>query len=267
MLESSRNVYIRLTKFAGWDCWWIYFQNNSDIPIKSREFNMIEIFKGYHYRISYDMMSYKLLESPYPTNCQNYRKTSDYYSQKDCIRKCKLNTSLTNCGSIGYEVNVIKGEPSVRFTTGSEGKCIEKIDFNMICTKMCPKIDCIIKYYKPKFISLPAALDKKNNHVEMEFYVSNEPEHTFIHKPRIELIEFICYIASTLSIWFGFSMISIYYGFKSISNSLNINLYLLKLININVIKHSTNSLSSCQELNITLIYYASLLILFNSLIT
>ena len=42
----------------------------------------------------------------------------------------------------------------------------------------------------------------------VEFVLPTEPETAFIHRPRIETVEFICYLASTVSLWFGVSMLS-----------------------------------------------------------
>jgi hypothetical protein len=36
-----------------------------------------------------------------------------------------------------------------------------------------------------------------------------EPKTTHLYQPKIETIEFLCYIASILGLWFGFSFLSI----------------------------------------------------------
>ena len=36
-----------------------------------------------------------------------------------------------------------------------------------------------------------------------------EPKTVYYVKPSKEIVEFVCYLASTLSLWFGFSILSV----------------------------------------------------------
>jgi hypothetical protein len=100
----------------------------------------------------------------------------------------------------------------VRFVENSdEEKCIKSLDIIEYCSKFCSNMDCVKHYYKPVLIS-GELTDRKE--VRIDLIILTEPETTFWHKPRIETIEFVCYIASILSIWFGFLILSIYFWTK-----------------------------------------------------
>ena len=61
----------------------------------SSEWNAIEVKKGYYKSVSWVLLIFKLLERPYSTDCKNYSTSSVIYpSRRDCIRNCKLMTSL-----------------------------------------------------------------------------------------------------------------------------------------------------------------------------
>jgi hypothetical protein len=66
-----------------------------------------------------------------------------------------------------------------------------------------------------------------------------EPKKIYFYYPKIETIEFLCYLASILNLWFGFSFLSIYFSvaklqtwfenkFKSKFHPLNVNIYVKK---------------------------------------
>ncbi len=162
--------------------------------------------------MTYSVKTYHLLQSPYPTNCINYYSSTEFLSIKDCIRRCRLKESFSNCKVISDEINVFKWETSVRFVENSdEEKCIKDLDLIEYCSKFCSNMDCVKHYYKPVLIS-GELTDRKE--VIIDLTILTEPETTFWHKPKIETIEFLCYIASILSIWFGFSILSIYFWIK-----------------------------------------------------
>ena len=180
--------------------------------------NSYELFSGYvgtgleilpdlKYALTYVQMFANLLESPYRTNCKSYQ-TIDYISRTDCLRKCQIRESQLKYGSVSMDVQVFSWEVPVVFANLSNGQNIpetEKTD--KYCQKMCPNFDCIQRYYRA--VKESATGDQVKGHTLIDIYSPTEPETIFIHRPRLVLFEFLCYMASTLSIWFGFSMVSI----------------------------------------------------------
>ena len=163
---------------------------------------------NFYYSVTYTYNFYQLLESPYPTDCKNYYLSSKYISRTDCIRKCKIKVSLELCGSISKDISVYSGEEGILFANTSGENCADTISFRKHCLKMCPKVDCFLQYYRTiKSSEYPGKL--VDNYTRIDITTPVEPDTTFFHKPKIELIEFLCYVASMLSVWFGFSLITI----------------------------------------------------------
>jgi hypothetical protein len=72
-------------------------------------------------------------------------------------------------------------------------KCIKDLDLIEYCSKFCSNKDCVKHYYKPVLISGELTDRKK---VRIDLTIPTEPETTVWNKPRIETIEFVCYIVS-----------------------------------------------------------------------
>ena len=189
--------------------------NSYDIPATS-EWNTIPLQDQTFYSLSWVSDSFKLLKSPYRTDCRDYRISSQYLSRRDCIRKCKLNASLDKCGAIHEDIDLKRDEPPVLFGGQNIEKCIEQIDFEAICHKECRHHDCVINFYQPVIVS---SYDHDENQIPIpittvEFVFPVKPETAYYHEPKLATIEFICYLASTFSMWFGVSIYSLYYLFN-----------------------------------------------------
>jgi len=80
--------------------------------------------------------------------------------------------------------------------------------------------DCVKTYYKP-------SIQQKVKVFGSNYYVaiapSSEPLNIYKYNPKLETIEFLCFIASVASIWFGFSFLCIFGWFQNIFNWFFIN--------------------------------------------
>ena len=226
-LAHNRGLRIHLDhKFQ----WFLYLHDPS-FSVAPTDWDGFQIDAGYCTGLAYSYQSFHLLERPFATNCKNYMSDTEYYSRKDCIRKCKLKHSTEECGVIADEMEVYKDEHSIRFASNqNESKCAENLNLDRICLEECPHLDCIKTFYKTTQIAKLDfnhttecdAIDKRNGLVE--FIMPKEPETTFFHKPRIEMVEFICYLASTVSLWFGISMFSSLCSLSWIISNFSINI-------------------------------------------
>ena len=206
-LKQNVLLKINLVQFGTYDNWWLFIHNSYDIP-SAYDWNAVEIKKSFTYLLTFSLISYNLLETPYPTNCWHYSRDTEYLSRKDCIRKCKINRSLDKCGVISYETDVYRDEPMVIFAeTKDKIKCVKKLSLKRNCLKICPNNDCYKQYYKSKIVS-------HSNHSkdisEVSLALPTDPLIAHHQKPQFETIEFLCYIGSTFSLWFGFSMFVIH---------------------------------------------------------
>ena len=159
------------------------------------------------------------MESPYRTDCKDYRFrfSGKYLSRKGCIRKCKIEVSLKTCGVIYRDIDLMRSDPTVHFGNwgnSTSKSCFQNLNYTYVCNERCPHYDCAIDYYKT--VALHKVKNTKGTFLTL--VIPTEPETSYSHEPRIELVEFICYLASTFNMWFGFSMLSLYYLFTVFRN-------------------------------------------------
>jgi hypothetical protein len=214
---------------------WLYFHDWLDIP-NGFEWNAIPIESPNVYAISYSLDTYRLLPKPYPTDCIDYHIRNEFLSQKDCIRKCLIKEGIDKCNAISNQTKIYEWE--IRSLEGkySNDNCSENLDINNKCNYFCRNIDCVKTFYKPYVIkSFP--FDSKDAYISITTPV--EPKRIHFYYAKIETIEFLCYLASILSLWFGFSFLSIYFcveklqtwfenKFKSKFHPLNVRIYVKK---------------------------------------
>jgi hypothetical protein len=201
-------------KYAMWESWMVHLHDPLTMP-QSNEWNKFEVRRQTFNLITWKLSSFKLLESPYPTNCIDYRLTTKYRSRKDCIRKCRIGLSTEKCGVNMKGNDIERGEPTVLFGNSKKQSCYNTLNFTGVCIKRCPHYDCVINYYKPVLLHKAVRNQKTSPGTLLQIQIPSEPETSFSHSPKIELVEFICYMASTLNMWFGFSMYSFYYLFTA----------------------------------------------------
>ena len=212
--------------------WWLFIHSVNE-QISSYDWNSINLKANHHYEIIYTQKSYKLLPSPYATNCIDYSLKRGLKSRNDCIRKCQIRQSMDKCGVIAEGIDVYSGEQNVIFAeTDEEFNCTNSLDFDGHCLEECANNDCSKQYIEMKIIEDQELSEEYGNINIVSLWLPFEPKSTFIHRPSIETVEFLCYLASTLSIWFGFSIISVYSWLISLSKSyLSSNFNLIKCIN------------------------------------
>ena len=194
--------------------WWLYLHNGRD-HIDSYDWNALIMKRGYSYTITYNVRTYRLLQSPYHTDCLHYDLKTEFMSRKDCIRKCKIKESVNQCSAVAHKSDVFKGEPNVRFSNSTlESDCVKRLPLNHLCHNQCHNNDCFKQYIEPNVMEDRDIHDRIGNLTWLRVLIPFAPKTTFTHKPSIEPIEFLCYMASTLSIWFGFSVLSVLYLLK-----------------------------------------------------
>jgi hypothetical protein len=92
-------------------------------------------------------------------------------------------------------------------------------------------MDCVIRYYKP-YVTASESNDN-NEYSTVSISIPMEPKRIYRYYPKIETIEFLCYFASILSLWFGFSFQSINVWVDKLRNWLE-NKFNKKLISLNI---------------------------------
>jgi hypothetical protein len=214
---------------------WLYFHDWFDVP-NGYEWNIILIKSSNWYAISYSLDTYRLLPKPYPTDCIDYHIRTDSLSRTDCIRKCLIRESTDKCNAIPNDTKIYEWEIKSLEVKYSNDNCSKNLAINNKCNYFCRNIDCVKTFYKPHVItSVP--FDSEDSIILITIPV--EPKKIYFYYPKIETIEFLCYLASILNLWFGISFLSIYFcveklqtwfenKFKSKFHPLNVNIYVNK---------------------------------------
>jgi hypothetical protein len=218
-LENGKQLGIRIGLIAN-EAYWLYFHEWFDMP-NGFEWNAVTINPSNWYAISYSLDTYRLLPKPYPTDCIDYHIRTEFLSQKDCIRKCLIRESIDKCNAISNDTKIYEWE--IRSLDGkhSDDNCSGNVYLKNKCNKICRHKDCVKSFYKPYVItSLPNNGKDANNNKDAQILISllMEPKRKYCYYPKIETIEFLCYLASVLSLWFGFSFLSVYTLFEKLQN-------------------------------------------------
>ena len=208
-LKSTECIRFEFKELGEFE-WWLFLHNSFVMPSGS-SWDRVQVKPKRQYIYTWDLGAFRLLQSPYPTDCRDYRSSSKYLSRRDCIRKCKLNASNTTCNAIYEGIDIQRDDPPVLFDTN--GTCAAQIDFDAICTKKCSNLDCAIDYYELISQHDTNYTQCNGTCARLDLTIPTKPETAYYHEPRIELVEFICYLASTANMWFGLSIYSLNYLF------------------------------------------------------
>ena len=204
MLKWNEVMIFKLNYFPPHRVWWLYMHNSYDLPF-SIEWKAVAINDDHFVVLSWKLHSFRLLEKPFKTDCIDYRLNTKHVSRKACIRDCKIKTSRKKCQVTYNTIDLYRKDPVMNFSTNYEAWCFKQIDFNKICMEECPHYDCSIDYYIPVVVHQWHTFDDR-----LQLNIVTEPETVFHIEPKFQTIEFICYLASTLGIWFGFSLLELY---------------------------------------------------------
>ncbi len=144
-------------------------------------------------------------------------------SLNDCLRRCRLELSLEKCDVLPNNANIMFEELGIyRYYNFSnigttKGNFTQSIDCKTECSKICPNKDCFKTYFKASIKSSSGIEEGSENYITIT--PSSEPYVEYENNPKLETIEFLCYIASIISLWFGFSFLSIYWWFENIETT------------------------------------------------
>jgi hypothetical protein len=152
-------------------------------------------------KINYKKTLVKLIQKPYSTACVDYKQFG-YHLRSDCIFKCKTD----------FHKKELNSWPGFYATTDSESDLFmierENRSFNLIAGQKCRKHcgnenDCLKEYYDQNY----RRFIKDDNPFNIDVAPTQYPILIIKHTPKIQFEEFMCYVASITSVWFGFSVI------------------------------------------------------------
>lgn len=146
-----------------------------------------------------------LLPSPYITACFDYRQIG-YKSRQDCVHNCKHDYYRQHFGRL-YEGSIIEASSDEYWNSTLIPRDHLKWMFNN-CTQMCRLENCYNEYYSVEEIPIKATLSAKSETFILSLYAHINYDTTCTHLPKLQFTEFLIYVGSVFSLWFGISMIS-----------------------------------------------------------
>ncbi|XP_027199513.2 uncharacterized protein LOC113793653 [Dermatophagoides pteronyssinus] len=172
------------------------------------------VFRVNNTRSSFQLFNYfktinDLLEPPFKTDCRRYEEIG-YKSLMHCMNRCKSNFFIRNFNGQHGDVPTDNSfDLNMYFAPSKfkENKTLDKIMSNECLTTCSKRQECHSEFYT---MSMMDDFERKpmQNRYEFDVYFSSTANTHYKHQPRMELVEFICFYASTISLWFGFSIIA-----------------------------------------------------------
>ena len=199
------------------ESWNLYLHNKSE-HMSGYDWNRFNLKPKYQYTLSSRTKSFRLLPRPYRTDCYEYSQSSPFTSRKACIRHCKVKEAMNRCGHFYRDIDVFEGEQNAPSFQSKDINCVRNLTLKEYCSKKCPKQDCF-KQHKEVFLLENVLMSGKPPTNRIYLFIPFEPKTTFYHKPSLGIIELFCYLASTVSLWFGFSMVALLFSFQDVINT------------------------------------------------
>ena len=184
----------------------LFIHSPQTIPIGGEAY-FCGAYNGHYTTFIYSKHTTKLLPPPYKTNCRNYYEDG-YESQKDCYESCVTNITIEKCNAwpelINAPINVTYRFVGKIHSPGIYPKCMNDVPVYDICKKKCLQPDCISEQY---LFRQQWKQESKDAWILITVpYKSTE----YIHAPKLQLVEYLCYLGSIVSMWFGLSILSLF---------------------------------------------------------
>ena len=182
--------------------------------VLNRAFSGHNLSPGDEIKVSYYSSSSKKLPPPYDTKCTN---VSERYNTShgsgtelilDCVNKFVMDT-ISHVSPLGqcydtYDLNL------ARLSTDYDAEIFERA-FNV----------CHINEYSCEYTSISTkAVLVPSDYFKVSLYWPQDTINQVTSKPRMELVEYLLFMASSVGFWFGFSLFTFLFQFKSLINSL-----------------------------------------------
>lgn len=166
--------------------------------------------------ISFDRVIYKLLKCPYESQCIDY-DTLGYKSQSEAINHCLNQLSIRRLGAIDKTL----ADVSTQYPVYSKwkGKKLTDLRDQMFqeCNAKYPSPDCEKVQYIPKVAGFSST---KSNSTNVILLMNFKEDMVITAKPQYTLLQYLIYLGSTLSFWFGTTFMSLGYNLKVLAVSM-----------------------------------------------
>ena len=148
----------------------------------------------------------KLLPAPFRTSCIDYDDVR--FGRTGCIFECLERLSMEKCGVWPSSVPADPWLPY--YFNRADLSCSLTVEQKESCTiskETCPN-QCVNLWYTTTLVTLHQPLTPTNL-TRIFIRRPSEVEFTYNYTPRLDQIEYLCYVASCFGIWLGISFLDI----------------------------------------------------------
>ena len=187
----------------------IIFHSPDEVPRYSKN-NWVGIYPEKQQKIflSYTRSQVQLLKDPYATKCKNY-DVDGYKSREECVDECFVvkYRSVENRWPAPVAASLEERLPVSDMTNYTNYGNISRF-----CNQKCGRQEnCLTVYYEvEKYLNVWRRPGETYDGFTVVIMSPRGMDATYKHNPKIQLIEYICYVASLLSLWFGASAKSLF---------------------------------------------------------
>lgn len=158
--------------------------------------------------LTYQLYQTYLLPPPYVTDCYNYSSIeSTFESQAQCYETCYNKTIFDKFGLVSSSIPTFEPSNQHRFTEWKP----EYRKYEEECRKRCRMKDCRYNDFIPSILSTG-----DSNYPEFRLHATNHPVVRQTAVAKINMTEYVTFVLSCVSFWFGFSPLDFLLQGKSI---------------------------------------------------
>ena len=201
--------------------------------------NQMQNFFTLENGVEFKFLSYKktvteYLPSPFSSNCADYSKVM-LESKAHCMENCISKGIQKSCPSFMSEKLTIT-ELDL-FADLNFSRSLKNVrNYSLACDSQCP-LSCLTSDYE----TIVGALSHEQHYLVRVRY--QYPTTRVVFSPKQSFLEYLIYVASVTSLWFGFVIND---SLKALFSSLNVCLRKIYPSKI-VIFHRTTKVSNCTE--------------------
>lgn len=167
--------------------------------------NLTGVHENNYYTLIYNNLINYRLRKPYHPHCIDYTRIGFNY-RSDCLKSCLNNLTIDRFNKMPYPM-IIPGPSTFQVISGydvvNRTRAVELYALNVKCNHLCQYDDCttismLTKVRVSKFGS---------DMLTFRVNIPREPDVVVQFMPRITLTEFVIYLFSCFSTWYGISII------------------------------------------------------------
>lgn len=187
----------------------VIFHPPDEPPRYSRN-NWVGIYPEKQQKIflSFTKTEVRLLPKPYATKCKDYNRDG-YKSREQCIDDCFVKRYREVEGRWPAPVAAVRQEQLI---VSDMSNYTNYGEISKWCNAKCGRQEnCLNVYYDvQKYLNVWRKPGEDEEGFQVIVMSPRGMDTTYKHNAKIQLIEYICYVASLLSLWFGASAKSLF---------------------------------------------------------